>query len=55
MAYPLGTVRKTGEKCPESGIWEVLGLPSTIAPIAVNNTFPPYDGKSVFWILVQYA
>lgn len=52
---PIGTVGKTGEKCPESGIWRVVGLPSTTAPIAITNTFPPYGGKAVSWVLVQYA
>jgi len=28
------------EKCPESGIWEVIGSPSTTAPIARGDTMP---------------
>ncbi len=39
---PLGTTARTGEKCPESGVWEVFGRPSTTAPIAKGNTMPPY-------------
>jgi hypothetical protein len=31
---PLGTTARTGELCPESGVWEVVGSPSTTAPIA---------------------
>ncbi|MDD4556611.1 MAG: hypothetical protein PHE89_04720 [Alphaproteobacteria bacterium] len=46
---------KTGEKCPISGIWEVVGNPSTTAPIAINNVFPPYKGKAVTWKLIQKA
>jgi hypothetical protein len=52
---PIGTMAKTGEKCPESGIWEVQGQPSTTAPIAIHNTFPPYQDKAVVWKLIRYA
>ncbi len=52
---PLGTKARTGEKCPESGVWKVEGSPSTTAPIAKGNTMPPYDGKAVVWVLIQYA
>ena len=52
---PIGTLAKTGEKCPESGVWKVTGTPSTTAPIAKGNTMPPYSGKSVTWQLTQYA
>ena len=53
---PIGTKRKTGELCPESGVWEVDDpIDSTTAPIAEGNRFPPYKGKAVTWILIQYA
>lgn len=52
---PLGTKKHTGERCPESGVWKVEGSPSTTAPIAEGNIFPPYGGKAVYWILSQYA
>lgn len=52
---PLGTTGKTGESCPESGVLTVVGVPSSTAPIAKDNRFPPYDGKSVTWKLTQYA
>ncbi len=52
---PLGTRARTGESCPESGIWEVEGTPSTTAPIAKGNRMPPYGGKAVTWILTQHA
>lgn len=51
----LGTTARTGERCPESGIWEVVGTPSTTAPIAKGNVMPPYGGKAVTWRLKQYA
>ena len=52
---PLGTTAQTGERCPESGVWAVVGLPTTRAPIAHHNVMPPYNGKAVTWVLVEYA
>lgn len=52
---PIGTTARTGENCPESGIWKVVGWPTTTAPIAKGNKMPPYDGKAVTWRLIQYA
>ena len=52
---PIGTTARTGERCPESGIWKVVGTPTTTAPIAKHNVMPPYDGKAVTWKLIQYA
>jgi hypothetical protein len=51
---PLGTTARTGETCPESGIWKVLGYPSTTAPIAAGNRMPPYNGAAVTWQLISY-
>lgn len=52
---PIGTTAKTGENCPESGVWEVVGMPSTTAPIAVGNKMPPYNKQAVTWKLIRYA
>jgi hypothetical protein len=52
---PIGTTGTTGQSCPESGIWKVVGTPSTTAPIAKGNRFPPYDNKAATWKLTQYA
>lgn len=52
---PIGTTARTGETCPESGVWEVVGTPSTTAPIAKGNTMPPYAGRAVTWKLIRYA
>lgn len=51
---PIGTTAQTGETCPESGVWQPRGY-TTTAPIAKSNRMPPYDGKSVTWVLKQYA
>jgi hypothetical protein len=52
---PIGTTASTGHKCPESGVWKVVGTPTTTAPIAEGNTMPPYNGSAVTWKLIQYA
>lgn len=54
-ANPIGTRAHTGERCPESGIWTVVGTPTTDAPIAKSNVMPPYRNKGVTWRLKQYA
>lgn len=46
---------KTGERCPASGVWKVIGYPTTTAPISKGNVMPPYCGKAVTWTLIQYA
>lgn len=51
----VGRTARTGENCPESGVWEVVGTPSTTAPIAQGNRMPPYDGKAVTWKLIRLA
>lgn len=51
----VGATAKTGEKCPESGVWAVQGSPSTTAPIAKGNVMPPYSGKAVTWMLKSKA
>lgn len=55
MSCTIGTTATTGQTCPCSGIWKVVGNPSTTAPIAKGNRFPPYNGNSVTWKLVQLA
>ncbi len=55
MKHPVGTTAKTGERCPESGVWKVQGGRTTTAPIAKGNRMPPYDGHGVSWELLSYA
>jgi len=55
MSAHIGTIVHTGEICPESGVWKVVGLNSTTAPIAKGNRMPPYSGRSVNWELIQLA
>lgn len=51
----IGRTATTGQKCPESGVWKVVGTPSTTAPIAKGNIMPPYANKAVTWRLDQLA
>lgn len=52
---PIGTQARTGQPCPESGVWKSLDSPSTTAPIAKHNIMPPHNGRAVTWQLVRYA
>lgn len=52
---PIGTTARTGEICPESGVWAVVSQPTTTAPIAKGNRMPPYRNRAVTWRLTQYA
>lgn len=51
----IGTKAKTGEICPESGIWKVIETPTSAVPIAKGNIIPPYQGKVTTWELIQHA
>lgn len=55
MRKPIGTTARTGEACPESGVWQVVGYPTTTAPISEGNIMPPYRGQAVTWKLIAYA
>lgn len=60
---PLGTQFHTGQTCKESGVYRFAGYMdytpsygvSTTIPLAVGNTFPPYNGKGAKWRLEVYA
>jgi hypothetical protein len=51
---PIGTQARTGENCPESGLWRPANY-NTTAPIAKGNRMPPYNGQAVTWTLVQHG
>ncbi len=51
----IGTTARTGQICPASGVWKVVGNPSTTAPIAKGNVMPPYARQAVTWQLIQLA
>lgn len=49
MKTHVGTLAKTGERCPESGIWKVLEAPSFTVSINEGSLMPPFKGRSVSW------
>jgi len=53
--HPIGTTASTGQRCPESGVWQAQKSPYGTAPIAKTNVMPPYAGSAVVWKLIQYA
>ena len=53
--HPVGTTARTGEKCPESGVWRPRVANATTAPIAKGNVMPPYRGQAVTWVLERHA
>jgi hypothetical protein len=55
MKKPIGTTARTGEKCPESGVWKSQDSPSTTAPISQGNVMPPHNSRAVTWQLTAYA
>ena len=52
---PIGTTAATGRRCPESGLWKVVGRPSATVPVAKGNVMPPHGGLAVTWELIQHA
>ena len=54
MKKPIGTTARTGEPCPESGVWKPANG-NTTAPIAKGNRMPPYDNVATTWTLLRYA
>lgn len=55
MQIAVGTTARTGQRCPESGIWSVEHMTTATMPIAIHNLMPPYQNQPVTWVLVQHA
>lgn len=51
MCQHIGMTVKTGQRCPETGRWEVVGSPSTTVLINKHSTMPPYRNAGVIWRL----
>jgi len=43
----------SGEICPCSGEWEIVGQVSTVAVFSKGKIMPEYYGKKVVWMLVR--
>ncbi len=52
---PLGTICRTGENCPQNGLWEAVSAPSTAVRVAKRSKMPQIDNRAVDWKLVQYT
>lgn len=51
MKTQVGSITKTGERCPASGLWKVLEDQSVEIQVYEGNLMPPYKGRSVSWEL----
>ena len=45
-------VAESGEKCPVSGMWKILGNFTTTQSISKEEQMPKYCGKKVIWFLL---
>lgn len=43
----------SGELCPYSGEWEIIGRVTTTAVFAKGTVLPEYYGRKVFWMLIR--
>lgn len=49
MKTVVGSVAKTGERCPKTGMWKVLEAPDVKVTINKESIIPPFKGRSVTW------
>jgi hypothetical protein len=49
----LGIRLRTGDVCPQSGIWRVVTEAASDTPIHQGQAMPDHGGRSVIWELVQ--
>lgn len=54
MKNPIGTLVRTGERCPESGVWALQDEPATQLFFYEGKIIPPSDEKNANWKLVSY-
>lgn len=53
MKPHIGMTARTGEKCPKSGVWKVIGTVETITTsVSRGNRMPASDRKNVKWRLI---
>jgi hypothetical protein len=56
LKEPLGSIARTGEVCPESGMWKTKKEPPTSTmPFNKGVKMPHYEGRAIIWKLVSYA
>lgn len=53
MKPRLGMTARTGDKCPKSGVWTVLGTFETVTlSVSRGNKMPMHENRSVNWKLI---
>lgn len=53
MKPRLGMTARTGEKCPKSGVWKLLGTLETVTlSVSRGNKMPMHGSRSVNWKLI---
>lgn len=50
---PIGTTAETGEECPGSGVWQIVGDPEVTAPVSQGQKMPAHQGRHVTWKLLR--
>ena len=48
-------VARTGDICPESGIWKALDDPGQSVAIVIGSRMPPLRGRKVDWVYARAA
>lgn len=49
--HVVGHTARTGETCPESGIWVSMSDPRRSISVTKGHRMPPLDGKATAWLL----
>ncbi|WP_165024179.1 MULTISPECIES: hypothetical protein [unclassified Dysgonomonas] len=53
MKPRLGMTARTGDKCPKSGVWKVVGtLESITMSVSRGNKMPQHANRSATWKLI---
>lgn len=52
---PIRLLARTGDPCPESGIWVVVGQVDIAVTVAAGHLMPPAKGSAVTWRLDSVA
>ncbi|HEX3009010.1 MAG TPA: hypothetical protein VHO90_15510 [Bacteroidales bacterium] len=55
MKIQVGTLAKSGERCPETGLWEVQDCQAITFVMNKGNILPPYKGNEVYWKFIDYV
>ncbi|WP_432719500.1 hypothetical protein R0381_000374 [Jeongeupia wiesaeckerbachi] len=53
-SHALGSVCRSGDVCPQAGLWKCLASKPQSRIVQKNERFPDVDGRAVFWHLAGY-